>query len=954
MTNILFTADIHVADYSLYNITPGARLGQFPKLAHRIVELGKENHCDILVMAGDTIDHPVMLPPVQHTLKDVLQTLTEGFSRVWFILGQHDIASKGEVSERDTIMTLFKDKKIEYVDHQVKTVGSTKFGFMNWSEHQDLSWLSEPVDVMVGHLTKFVGGSSQDVDESKFHDFIHGDIHNDQVLQKSNHDGGSYISISNPIQHRMGDIPDGSVIVYDCDSKSWKRVPVDPDHSRFLRLEYTQETNKKGWSEDHLTYFVIQPPKAQPDAEVVSVDENGEPVSPIDFTLPERTKDVFKDALSVIEEKGLLDIHEEVAANVTEPKVTDFDFRLKNIKIHGFGSIVDFEYNFKEGERIIITGENGSGKSTLLTALRKAFEKDSQLKSNYTSWHTDDISVDVTLEYQGLEYRILRGTKFGLWINGVAQKYNNKNDFDKDVESRLPVCEWVNLMFQSPDASNLMTQLSSSDKVAVLAQFYHLDAFENYYDSAMGKVSELKDELSGADKKIAAKQAAIEVKKLNIEEDKPKVVGMSVDKISTKLAQLRSMSLKADNYNKWKSTVSNIEMSLRSAENAVSQKESECAGIDMSQLDGDIAKASALIDDLQKQLLEKRELWNAYTSVKADFNAALAEGKSIKASIDSVKESGKCPTCGQPLHNCDDGLMQTLQSKRQAALAKYNEAKAALDSATESLGAPEQEFLDAMKAIEERIRNGHAYKGTAEANKKQADLQLATLSRLRSNLDSVRKSLEDKRKDAPEEAQFTEEDRKEMFDKQLSLEICKRVARLEEELGNDELELADLNAKRADVETHLARMRTYAELVSPSGQVYKKSMASIAAQFTDNLYKYEVVCDTYRGKPRCLFNTYMFQSGHYAEYRQMSSAQKALADIDFLSKLFVTPLGIFCMDEGLRYYRGESITRAAERLSNLNCRIFIISSNEDYFPMDGATYLRCSLDEEGRTIIAKE
>ena len=158
---------------------------QFDKLADRLLELKSENDCEEIWILGDFLRVPNSKQRVNNRLRKFIQKLCDNTSKVRFILGNHDTESKSSTQELDDSvlgMTTIIPNFI-YEDHHIEHFDGHTFAFMNWYPDQNLEWIADKVDVMLGHYTKS-NLFGQDIDESKFDLMIHGDIHNDQVIGK--------------------------------------------------------------------------------------------------------------------------------------------------------------------------------------------------------------------------------------------------------------------------------------------------------------------------------------------------------------------------------------------------------------------------------------------------------------------------------------------------------------------------------------------------------------------------------------------------------------------------------------------------------------------------------------------------------------------------------------------------------------------------------------------------
>ena len=233
---------------------------------------------------------------------------------------------------------------------------------------------------------------------------IHGDIHNDQVIDQ-------FISVGNPIQHDFSSQAEGTVIILDTETLEWSHIQVDEGHSRFLRMSYTDDPAKEGFSSP-LQYYLYKPNIQNAISEEVESDYEW--------------KDISELINKVVESHGLGKIHDEVnLESVIQP--IDYNFQLIKLKIHGFRSVVDFELQFKPNERIVFLGKNGSGKSSILTALRGVFDKSRYLNAEQSDL-CEGMSIQVTFMYQNKLVTLNKGDEFSLYIDGVEQLYNNKRE----------------------------------------------------------------------------------------------------------------------------------------------------------------------------------------------------------------------------------------------------------------------------------------------------------------------------------------------------------------------------------------------------------------------------------------------------------------------------------------------------------------------------------------------
>ena len=244
MSKILVVSDIHINDYAQRNPTNRYRLYQGSRtVAQNIIDVGKKEGCDIIVLAGDIIEKSVIRPYIQSEIKVFLDTVMANFNYGFLILGNHDLDNKGiEQDISDACLGVMLPQNLHYANKEVLNIDGTTFGFCNWMPEFDLSWIPGKVDILFTHARICYsqgdqGGlfESQKLDETKFDLAICGDIHRAATL-------GKYVSIGVPQKCKMGDSDDATGIVLDCQTKTWNWVNLNP-HDNLMKFAYTTDLN---------------------------------------------------------------------------------------------------------------------------------------------------------------------------------------------------------------------------------------------------------------------------------------------------------------------------------------------------------------------------------------------------------------------------------------------------------------------------------------------------------------------------------------------------------------------------------------------------------------------------------------------------------------------------------------------------------------------------------------
>jgi predicted phosphodiesterase len=273
MSKILVVSDIHINDYAQRNPTNRFRLYQGSRtVAQNIIEVGRKEGCDIIVLAGDITEKSVIRPYIQAEIKVFLDTVMSAFSYGFLLLGNHDLDNKGvEQDISDACLGVMLPGNLYYAHQKTVDIDGSKFGFCNWMPEFDLSWIDGKVDVLFTHAricytTGDQGGlfESQKLDETKFDLAICGDIHRAAQI-------GKYVSIGVPQKCKMGDSDDATGIVLDCSTKTWNWVNLNPNDN-LMKFAYTTDLDFEGWHEEDHTWYVYKQENAtiNPDGSITN------------------------------------------------------------------------------------------------------------------------------------------------------------------------------------------------------------------------------------------------------------------------------------------------------------------------------------------------------------------------------------------------------------------------------------------------------------------------------------------------------------------------------------------------------------------------------------------------------------------------------------------------------------------------------------------------------------
>lgn len=937
---VLISSDIHINDYSSYNYSYRSRLSQFDKLADRLVEIGKNNGCEELWLLGDILDKPYSSHPVNHCLKRFLSKLTSNFKEVRYILGQHDMSCKSnDQSEEDTLITIFDFDDMTYMDKKILELDGHKFGFMNWKSTQDLSWLGDThLDILLGHYTKSEM-FGQEIDDSKFDLMIHGDIHNDQVI-------GKFVSVGNPIQHDLKSMSNGSCIILDTNTLKWERVRTDPDHTRFLRISYTNDESKEGF-ESELQYNVYKP-----DIDIVKTDENGVPILEED---EQKTKtltwnDVDDLILKVCDERGIPEIHREIESTSGSFEEIDFDFNITKVRIQGYLSIVDQELSFSNGDRIALMGNIGTGKSSVLNAIADVFKKRNRDIMRYKSDFCEKINVTVSLYYQNRLFEITKGNDWGLVIDGNEQHYGGVREFEEDLPTKLPFMNYISLFFIRKGSDNLSDQFSDTTRIDLISRFYRLDRIQSYFNTCEKKYKDLQTEVKSLESDLKSKNEVMSYIEKRIGEI-TYAEEFSLPSLESELNSIVEDKKLVTEREIWENKVKTIEDNLENCKTKLKNAKlriSEDPEGDRASLEGlkkDSEEVNALYEKTYKMSVQ-------FESDLKELNSISDTGKDLRSRYESLK-NGRCSECGSILSDENhkrllseyakkiDNLRESFKviSTRLKDHPNGKDSKPFYVNALSELKSKFDELKKGIEVISNKISLSEMYTGQVldlevELMKYDAMLKDTMLS-------------EPKKSSDPISVLISKEN--EIRGK---IAVANELNKLNSDKVIKESELLSLKFKIEDLTATGLKYKSYLEVVSLNGIVMEEILKNLAHKFSDEDVKYKVESGVFRGERFLKFKIYYNLMGKYLrEYEFASSGQKVVCDASFLKMLFKSPVGIVTLDEFLGVMDPEAFDRICKVLTKeIKANIVMISTHDINMSQYNKRFL-FSLNEEAKTVI---
>lgn len=923
---VLITADVHIDDYADYNYEYRSRLKQFNTLAHRIIEIAKQYDCKEHWILGDIINRPNSRKYIEHAAKRFLKIQSNHFDTVRYILGQHDRESKSQDFDiEDTLITLFDFDNFIYMDRKLLEVDGHVFGFMNWLPEQDLDWLGDKhLDVLFGHYTKSTL-FGQEIDEDKFDLMIHGDIHNRQVI-------GKFISVCNPIQHDLRSEANGDVIIFDTETLEWFRVDTDPDHTRFLRISYTDKKELGGFS-GPLQYNVYRPAiESVTDSQKKTITWND-------------VDDLIK---NTCKELQLTAVHGEVESNCVPYSEVDFNFQVTHLKIHGYRSIEDLELDFTTGDRVALLGDNGSGKSSIVRALQGVFSKNSYLKYEQSDF-TDDLLIEVTITYQNKVYKITKGSRWGLLIDGQEQSYSGIREFEDDLPNKLPFIEYLDLMFMNSNVNDLSSQFTPTRRIELISKFYRLDRIQAYQQTANNLWKAENDKRNGLKSQLDIEEGMLTKYRSRLTELEATNL-MSADDINSEIKSLNDLRTRYQDYQSWSTLNSELETQTNSAQQSV-DKLTMTLNFDINQgkkdlvdLEDKLTVINTTYEDQYKKSVEFESLLKEITLIES-------QGKGLSDKLGTLS-SGRCPECDAPLsEGKSKELIQNTQKQLDESRSKWVELDSKLGEHPKGRESKAY-YLEVLSGLKE------GYKTTKDGlellrNKiRQYELSKSKLDSEIERLNNLKSRLEEHKLTEPEKVVLPLD-----LDDKIStlygkLNLISELDRVTTDVAKQSESIESLKSQLADVQVKLDNYERYIEITSMNGIIYEQILIQLAEKFTTTEVKYAVDSGVYRGSRFINFNSFYLVKNNYRLYETCSDGQRTICDLDFLDKLFSTQVGILVLDEYLKKLDDKNFPKACEIITSMNANTVILSTHDNNLSVYSKRLL-LSLDDTGRTSCLK-
>ena len=939
MSKILVISDIHINDYAQRNPTNRFRLYQGSRtVAQNIIDVGRKEGCDIIVLAGDITEKSVIRPYIQAEIKVFLDTVMSAFSYGFLLLGNHDLDNKGvEQDISDACLGVMLPGNLYYAHQKTVDIDGSKFGFCNWMPEFDLSWIDGKVDVLFTHAricytTGDQGGlfESQKLDETKFDLAICGDIHRAAQL-------GKYVSIGVPQKCKMGDSDDATGVVLDCASKSWKWVNLNPNDN-LMKFAYTTDLNFEGWHEEDHTWYVYKQENA-----VISSDGS------IRLDAQNEINSMIGDAIM---QSNLQGVHTEVLKHIDniEAGEVDFNFTLLRLRCENWRSIESVDLSFSPGDRILVQGENGSGKSSLLSALKYAFVDVSDTTGltslkPFVQFGKKDCFTEVTFLYQGNECRILRGTKtYEHSINGELQKYNDKRSFEKDLRSRYPFIEYLDAFFFDANNNQFLGSLSPERETEITSKFLKLDRIETYNKTA----TLLSESFRKEQQEKLGQKKEIERVLGYIDEKLKSITVPSMPKSELVRLKNEGLELQRKNtlWNQYQSNTINLQARLQSAETRLSELKGK-EFRDPRQIDEEKNQADQRIALLQQRQVELGNLRTTLRFKNTEYESLRAEGNKAWKEAQEIGLGRKCSHCGQIIQTSE-----AMENHKRELLQRVEEIRPKIQNLQDEIQNLNQQIQtsdEEYKAINLEIGRLNTVISTGLWEKQEMERTEREIAENERKIEQIK--LEMSSLGCPEKVELPENFMRDMAELESGITAWEIYETNATDRYTREAELRRIEEELQNTNNCLGELDAYIKLMGPTGAVYEAVMQKLAKDFTNNTISYAVIRKGKGVREHLSLVPSFNNNGNWVPAPYVSSGQHRLIDVDFLSHL-ISGLGVAYFDEFLKSLDAERSEIVIEIIKNLpvNC-IFLTSHLESVGAQFHNKVIKMELDNKGLTHI---
>lgn len=371
----------------------------------------------------------------------------------------------------------------------------------------------------------------------------------------------------------------------------------------------------------------------------------------------------------------------------------------KTLEINDFQSIGHAKIDLDEKGTVLIKGinnyeentlSNGSGKSSIFEALYfSLFGRTTSGITNVTNRYSGSKSYKLVLEFSldGIEYKITRdGTKVSILQNGEDISRRNKSDTDtfiRDDILKISPDIFLNIIYLAQGFKSRLSALTAGGRKDQIEEIIGTaEITENFRLEMQSMKEKLNNELNETNNKISYNQGTLQqintnINNYNLEIErikKEKENQPSKEDLQKQIKDYNKLiSNEKENQDKINKEITEIKDFNHSVEVEILKIDNEIQSIKseyQNKINQIVAKFSEntqnlaiensnITSEYNTKILENNNQISILNTQNTNYNNQIIQNK---ASIETLKTSDTCPTCGRKFDNFDQThLIQEIQ-----------------------------------------------------------------------------------------------------------------------------------------------------------------------------------------------------------------------------------------------------------------------------------------------------
>lgn len=371
----------------------------------------------------------------------------------------------------------------------------------------------------------------------------------------------------------------------------------------------------------------------------------------------------------------------------------------KTLEINDFQSVGHAKIDLDEKGTVLIKGinnyeentlSNGSGKSSIFEALYfSLFGRTTSGITNVTNRYSGSKSYKLVLEFSldGVEYKITRdGTKVSILQNGEDISRRNKSDTDtfiRDDILKISPDIFLNIIYLAQGFKSRLSALTAGGRKDQIEEIIGTaEITENFRLEMQSMKEKLNNELNETNNKISYNQGTLQqintnINNYNLEIErikKEKENQPSKEDLQKQIKDYNKLiSNEKENQDKINKEITEIKDFNHSVEVEILKIDNEIQSIKseyQNKINQIVAKFSEntqnlaiensnITSEYNTKILENNNQISILNTQNTNYNNQIIQNK---ASIETLKTSDTCPTCGRKFDNFDQThLIQEIQ-----------------------------------------------------------------------------------------------------------------------------------------------------------------------------------------------------------------------------------------------------------------------------------------------------